>query len=287
MIKKTHYALTLLFIGLALGACGTKEEAVVPKDEPAAAVETPAIVPGEMVLVPAGEYTIGTLDKDPQDPKQITNAYPEHKVKVAAFWIDKYEVTGMQYLDFSVKTSYQPEGAAEGKTWRTFFSTEKPNVPVTYLTWKDAEEYCKAQGKRLPTEFEWEAAARGPEGFRFPWGNEWIDNKANTYEAGYGVPVDIAKFDDVSPFGVHDMYGNVQEWTSSPYKAYPKNPKAGDSQFGMGYKVVRGLSSRYRGGKVLGLYFRAAWVPNMLADFGCRCAKDATPEEAAGAGAQK
>jgi len=73
-------------------------------------------------------------------------------VKVAAFWIDKYEVTGMQYLDFSVKTSYQPEGAAEGKTWRTFFSTEKPNVPVTYLTWKDAEEYCKAQGKRLPTE---------------------------------------------------------------------------------------------------------------------------------------
>ena len=286
MIKKTTYALALLLIGFALAACSKPEEAT-PQEEPVAADQAPAIVPGEMVLIPAGEYSIGTNEKDPSDPKQNTNAYPEHKVKVPAFWIDKYEVTGMQYLDFSVKTSYQPEGAAEGKTWRTFFSTEKPNVPVTYLTWKDADEYCKAQGKRLPTEDEWEAAARGPEGFRFPWGNEWIDNKANTYDSGYGVPVDIGKFDDVSPSGVHDMFGNVQEWTSTVYKAYRGNPKAGASEFNMGYKVLRGLSSRYKGGKLLGLWLRAAWQPNMLADFGCRCAKDATPEEAAQAGAAK
>ena len=278
MIKKTLYALTLILVGLAMGACGSKEEDMQSQEEATSAIQMPTITPGEMVLVPAGEYTIGNNDKD-LVTKDYSNAYPEHKVTLPAFWIDKYEVTNSEYLDFSINTSYIAEGEKEGKTWRTFFSPEKAKVPVVYITWKDAEAYCKALGKRLPTEEEWEAAARGPEAFRFPWGNEWEPGRTNTLEAGYRVPVDIGTFDDVSPFGVHDMFGNVQEWTASQYKAYPKNPKSGAQEYHAGYYVLRGLGSRYTNAKASGLWARTAYPPNYLADFGCRCAKDATPEE--------
>jgi len=287
MIKKTFCALTLILFALALGACGAKEEAA-PTEEPVAAVETPAITPGEMVLIPAGEYTIGSNEPDPESKKKVTPAYPEHKVTLKAFWIDKYEVTGKEYLEFAIKTNYEAEGQAEGKTWRTFFSYEKPNNPVTYITWKDAEAYCKAMEKRLPTEIEWEAAGRGPNGQRYPWGNEWETGKANTHDAGFRVPVDVGQFSqDVSPFGVHDMFGNVQEWTGDLYRPYKGNPMAGDIQYNSGYRSIRGLGSRYAGAKMSGLWTRTAYAPNYLADFGCRCAKDASPEDAAKAPAGK
>jgi formylglycine-generating enzyme required for sulfatase activity len=284
MIRKTHYALALILVGLALGACGKKEEAQ-PQAEQAPAVQTPKITPGEMVLIPAGEYTIGTKEKKNPDGS-TSDAYPEHKVKLSAFWIDKYEVTNSEYLDFSINTNYVAEGQSEGKTWRTFFSPDKANTPVVYLTWKDAEAYCKAGGKRLPTEEEWEAAARGSEGLRYPWGNQWDNNRTNTAEAGYRVPMDIGMFDDVSPFGVHDMFGNVQEWTASWLKAYPGNASK-NSNYGERFRVVRGLSVSYFGGKAFGLWARSAYLPNYLANFGFRCAKNATPEEAAKAAPAK
>jgi formylglycine-generating enzyme required for sulfatase activity len=280
MIRKTTYAFTLIILLFALAACGQKEEAQ-PETQATPAVQTPAITPGEMVLIPAGEYIIGSNEKDPENPKQFTNAYPEHKVKLPAFWIDKYEVTFREYLDFSTNTMYIAEGQEEGKTWRTFFSYDKANQPVVYITWKDADAYCKGVGKRLPTEAEWEAAARGPNGYRFPWGNEWEPNRSNTADAGFHVPVDIGKFNDVSPFGVYDMFGNVQEWTEDLFKAYKGNPRAGEQQFNSGYKVLRGLGSRYQNTKSSGLWARSASIPSYLADYGCRCAKNATPEEAA------
>jgi formylglycine-generating enzyme required for sulfatase activity len=163
---------------------------------------------------------------------------------------------------------------------------DKAKQPVVYITWKDADAYCKADGKRLLTEEEWEAAGRGPKGYRFPWGNEWQENKTNTAEAGFRVPVDVGKFDDVSPFGVHDMFGNVQEWTSSWFKAYPGNAK-GNPNFGDRFRVTRGLSSRYINSKRSALWARPAYLPSFLADFGCRCAKDATAEEAAKAAPAK
>ncbi len=288
MIRKANCVLALIIVALAMGACGTKENATPKAETAAPAVDTPKVVPGEMVLIPAGEYVIGTNENDPEKKNEFTNAYPEHKVKLPAFWIDKYEVTGKEYLDFSINSSYVAEGEAEGKTWRTFFSPERAYNPVTYITFKDAEAYCKGVGKRLPTEEEWEAAARGPNGNRFPWGNEWEPNKANTLDAGFRAPVDVGKFEgDVSPFGVRDMFGNVQEWTASTLKPYPGNKFAGSMSFPAGYRVIRGLGSRFTGAKSAGLWIRAAWPPSYLADFGCRCAKDATPEEAAKAAPAK
>ncbi len=284
MMRKTHYALALILVGLALGACGKKEEAT-PASEQTAAPEKPKVVPGEMVLIPAGEYIIGNEAQKEADGTPSA-AYPKHTVKLPAFWMDKYEVTFKEFLDFSVNSSYTAEGESEGKTWRTFFSPDKANQPVVYVTWKDAEAYCKGSNKRLPTEIEWEAAARGPKGFRYPWGDQWEANRANTAEAAYKVPVDVGQFDDVSPFDVHDMFGNVQEWTASWFLAYPGN-KTPNPNYGQKYRVVRGLSSRWYGGKSSGLYARSAYYPNFLADFGFRCAKDATPEEAAKAAPAK
>ncbi|MBN1571009.1 MAG: SUMF1/EgtB/PvdO family nonheme iron enzyme [Acidobacteria bacterium] len=269
----------LLAVFLGLSACGgNKEEAA--ETEAVAEPAVPEIVPGEMVFIPAGEFIIGANDN-----KSV--AYPEHKLNLPAFWIDKYEVTNMEFLDFSLKTGYQGEGAKEGRDWRVFFTPatpEKAKLPVVYISWKDAETYCKAQGKRLPTEEEWEKAARGTEGFRYPWGNEWIDNRSNTYEAGITRPAPIGQFEDISPFGVHDMLGNVQEWTGSWYSTYKGNPKR-DSKSGKTLRVVRGQGSRFKA-KQGNLWDRSAWPPEALFDFGCRCAKDATPEDIAKAAAK-
>ena len=264
----------LLAAMLVLSACG-KKEAATGKAEATAEVAPPAVVPGEMVLIPAGEFIMGSDDK-------TTISYPVHKVNLPAYWIDKYEVTNFEYQDFSIKSGYVGEGAKEGKDWRLFFTPatpEKANLPVVMVTWNDADKYCKSMGKRLPTEEEWEKAARGTDGRAYPWGNEWASNRSNTWEANRAKQVPIGEYDDVSVYGVHDMLGNVREWTSTWYSTYPGNPKK-DPNSGKQRRVVRGLSPNHRG-KVAHLYDRDAMPPAYLGDIGFRCAKDATPEEAA------
>jgi len=274
MLRKSVCALFVVLLLLAFAACGKKEEPAGTTDtaEPA----QPAYQPGEMVLIPAGEFLLGS-----NEDKNGSGA-PQQKVTLPAFWIDKNEVTNAEFLDFAIKTGYTGEGAKEGKDWRQFFTPDKAMYPVVYITWKDASEYCKAQGKRLPTEEEWEKAARGADGRRYPWGEKWDSSLSNTYESGMRQPVAVGTNRDVSPFGVNDMLGNVQEWTGSWYKPY-KGSTRKDQYFGERYRVVRGASSRIYGSRAH-LWDRSAYLPNSLYDFGCRCAKDASPEDAAKAG---
>jgi formylglycine-generating enzyme required for sulfatase activity len=280
MPKKVFCVLLVVLSAMCvLSACGQRDKGA-PETEGQAVSEpaTPAIVPGEMVLIPAGEFIMGTKT-------QGHVAYPEHKVNLPAFWIDKYEVTNAQFLDFAIKASYTGEGAKEGRDWRLFFTPDKGLYPVVYITWNDANAYCKWAGKRLPTEEEWEKAARGTDGRLYPWGNDWGEKRANTYEFGPSNPVAVGQFDDISPYGVHDMLGNVQEWTGSWFETYKGNPKR-DPNSGQRFRVVRGLSARYRG-RLAHLYERTAYTPDALFDFGCRCAKDATPEDIAKASQSK
>ncbi len=271
MSMKVLSALLCVLLLLLIGGCAKKEEPAATETAAPATAE-PVITPGEMVLIPAGEFILGANDKE-------TAAFPEQKMNLPAFWIDKYEVTNAEFLDFAIKTGYQGEGAKEGKDWRQFFTPDKAKYPVLFITWNDAATYCKSLGKRLPTEPEWEKAARGPNGFRYPWGDKWEAGKSNTYESGLREPTAIGQYEDVSPFGAHDMLGNVQEWTDSWYKAYKGNSKS-DTNFGERFRVVRGASSRIYGSRAH-LWDRSAYLPKSLYDFGCRCAKDATPEEAA------
>jgi formylglycine-generating enzyme required for sulfatase activity len=277
MLRTVISALVALILVFSIVACAKKEEpAAAPETDTAAAPPRP--VAGEMALIPGGEFVLGTTEKD-------STAYPQQKMSLPAFWIDKYEVTNKQFLDFAIEKSYSGEGAKEGKDWRSFFTPDKALHPVLYITWNDAKAYCEGQGKRLPTEFEWEKAARGAEGFRYPWGNNWETGKSNTYETGTRQTTEIGSSGDVSPYGVQDMLGNVQEWTGSWYQGYKGNPKK-DENYGQRFRVVRGASRMIYGARAH-LWDRSAYLPNSLYDFGCRCAKDATPDEAAKAGQAK
>ncbi len=269
MIRRGLIVFLIMTVVFGLNACGKKSE---KESEAAPEAAKPAVVPGEMVLIPAGDFIFGTDIKD-------SLAYPQQKIYLPAFWIDKYEVTNKQFLDFSTSTNYVGEGAKEGKDWRLFFSFDRALFPVVYITWNDANAYCKSVGKRLPTEEEWEKAARGPDGNAYPWGNNWEDNRSNTSEYGTLKQGAVGTFDDVSYYGVHDMLGNAQEWTASWYTTYKGNPKK-DPKSGKQLRVVRGLSAVYRG-KLGHLWDRSAYPPEALYDFSCRCAKDATPEDVA------
>ncbi len=259
--------LAVVSSGMCLAACSQSSDVELePADEDLPEVEVPRVIPGEMVLIPEGEFTFGEQNEE-------SSAYPEQKVLLPAFWIDKYEVTNAEYLDFSIKNSY----ASEGKNWRLHFTAAKANYPVMNITYADSEAYCKWAGKRLLTEQEWEKAARGNEGFRYPWGNEWEPGRTNTYEEGIRDAAEIGLYNDVSAFEIHDMLGNVQEWTSTWYKAYKGNTKK-DRNFGERYRVVRGLNHSIYGSRTP-IWTRSAYLPKALYGFGCRCARDASDEK--------
>lgn len=157
------------------------------------------------------------------------------------------------------------------------------HLPVTFTTWHDAYAYCEWKGKRLPTENEWEKAARGNQGQIYTWGNKWLADAANTTEAEwtFGVAPVGSYPKDVSPYGVYDMAGNVSEWVDNWYQAYPESHMASDL-FGKKYKVARGGGWSTSGHYALNYYYRASYrinlQPNMLfKDVGFRCAKSVEP----------
>jgi formylglycine-generating enzyme required for sulfatase activity len=186
----------------------------------AAAVKTK---PG-MVKIPAGKFWMGCNEK--VDTQCLDREKPGRTVSVDAFQIDTTEVTVKAYR------SCVESGKCSDKGLTTYNSCnwDKPgrdDHPVNCVTWNQARTYCEAVGKRLPTEAEWEKAARGEKDWTYPWGNEWDKTKANTEEGGKGGTVAVGSYDlGVSPDGVHDMAGNVLEWVQDWYAAdyYQKGP---------------------------------------------------------------
>ena len=204
-------------------------------------------VPSGMVLVPAGPFLMGS---DPRKDRAAgPQEFPQHEVYLDAFKIDRYEVSNVDYLVFVLGT-----GAEWPQFWRDSPFREKMALhPVINVSWYDAEAYCRWAGKRLPTEAEWEKAARGESGPLFPWGDEpagWL--KSNIAHAGskrgvtYPPLANVYRYDNgVSPYGAYQMAGNVSEWVSdwfdpSYYRqginVNPQGPEVGEM------KVFRGGS---------------------------------------------
>jgi formylglycine-generating enzyme len=226
-----------------------------------------------MALIPAGTFTMGRTRETPDDktgmrPLVLRDDRPPHKVTLDEFWMDTHEVTQAQYAEFVKKTGHRtPYHWLNGK-----LPEGKEKHPVHNVDWNDATAYCKWAGKRLPTEAEWERAARGGlEGQDYPWGDKITpaDARFNTAE-GPG-PVGSYK---PNAFGLYDMAGSVSEWCndwfertyyeSSPAKN-PQGPETGQ------YKIIRG-GSWADGPRRVTVFFRN-WVrPNQTTpNLGFRC----------------
>jgi formylglycine-generating enzyme len=201
--------LIYIFIFALLAACGTTAPptpTIVPTVTPIANNQdwTPVAQTFdgvEMVQVPAGCFTMGH-NEGRRDER------PEHTVCVESFWIDRMEVTNAQYGE---------AGNFQGD-----------NRPRENLTWIEARDFCARRGARLPTEAEWEYAARGPDSLIYPWGNE-LDQNALIFDGNFNNEThDVgSRPEGASWVGALDMSGSVNEWVSSLYKPYPYDPNDG------------------------------------------------------------
>ncbi len=187
--------------------------------------------PADMVKVPKGPFRYG---------EEKTRETIDHD-----YWIDQYPVTNQKYGEFVLDSGYtqQKYGSPEGWQWKTsksitypeYWNNEewnKSDYPVVGVSYYEAEAYAKWAGKRLPTEHEWEKAARGEDGSEYPWGEEFDKNKCNSGESGIDHTTSVTQYSNgVSPYGCFDMAGNVWEWCASWYGEQKKD-----------FRVLRGGS---------------------------------------------
>jgi formylglycine-generating enzyme required for sulfatase activity len=228
------------------------------------------VQPEGMVVIPAGEFLMGAEDG-------LQDARPIHRVYLTSYWFDKYEVTNAQY-----RQCIEGGGCTPPKDRQAFDDPQRLQHPVTNITWNQARSYCEWQGKRLPTEAEWEKAARGTDGRRYPWGNSGkvIKNRVKNGELTAGSngtePVGF-QASTMSAYGVFDLIGSVSQWVKDWYAEdfYQASP-ARDPQGPLrgSFRVLRGgewnekppdLRASYRGWDEM-----TYWGPTL----GVRCADD-------------
>ncbi|MCB0163183.1 MAG: SUMF1/EgtB/PvdO family nonheme iron enzyme [Anaerolineae bacterium] len=182
-----------------------------------------------MVLIPAGPFTMGSDSGDKDEE-------PTHSVTLDAYYIDQYEVTNARYANCVEAGGCNVPGCME-----RYMDPDKVDHPVVCVSWRQANTYCQWREDRLPTEAEWEKAARGVDGWMYPWGNEPLPDEALlNFNENIGDTTPIGRYPDgVSPYGVYDMAGNVWEWVNDWYRddyyadsptQNPHGPETGDTR---------------------------------------------------------
>ncbi|MBI5598609.1 MAG: SUMF1/EgtB/PvdO family nonheme iron enzyme [Deltaproteobacteria bacterium] len=206
--------------------------------------------PEGMVAVPAGEFIMG-------GPAGESDERPERKLILKAFYMDRFEATNESYKRFIDKT-----GRKEPVDWTVYgYTEERKGHPVVFVSYEDAAAYCKWAGKRLPTDEEWEKAARGTDGRRYPWGNEFDGARANTGTSGVVGTTPAGRYETgKSPYGAYDMAGNVWEWVDSDFDEKTKVVRGGS--WGLTHRFAR-------------TFFRVGYPPKTTVNnLGFRCARD-------------
>lgn len=187
-----------------------------------------------MVFVPAGEFTMGS-DRYPDEQ-------PIHQVYLDAFWIDQTEVTNAMYTKCVRENRCDtPRHTFAGWIPLYFGELRYNDYPVVHIDWRMANAYCEWAGRRLPTEAEWEKAARFTDGRTYPWGNNSPEDSLLNYNFPSG-PDSVGSFTTgVSVYGAYDMAGNVYEWVSSLYRPYPyKSDDGRENIVALGSRILRG-----------------------------------------------
>jgi len=222
--------------------------------------------PQGMIAVDGGSYSLGCGEG--AVPTCPEDARPVHAVKVAPFAIMEHEVTMEEYDLCVAASACPPAGKKPGCTWQ---KGGKEKHPINCVSWDAAKAYCVHQGWRLPTEAEWEVAARGRAGTFYPWGNE-APNAELTVLAGAGEPEPVgSRPRDKSWVGAMDLGGNVREWTATDYAPYP----GGQVAPGRNGKVNRGGSCVMEVANFSASYARDVDAPDASRpDLGFRCAAD-------------
>jgi formylglycine-generating enzyme required for sulfatase activity len=262
----------------------------------------------EMIRIPAGSFISGSPDLERSQYRVPHHEPAAHTVDLATFWIGKFETTNDQFAGFIEEGGYSDSSywSEEGWKARTQYNWKEPRrwrdkdyrgregqiMPVSAVSWYEAQAYCRwlslKTGKpyRLPTELEWEKAARGVDGRIFPWGNEWNTNYCNWYGYLGEVGKDLKDTDDYlwvspvgsfeagkSPYGCYDMAGNVLEWCSDPW-----------SPDDLQYRVYRGGSFFSNNPRLLRCAWRGGTYPDIghvyWGKIGFRVARDASAEDA-------
>lgn len=227
----------------------------------------------EMELVPAGEFTMGS------DSSAYNEETPAHTVSLNSFYIDKYEVSNALY-----KACVDADACNTPNDTSRYSDTTYANHPVVYVDWDMAQTYCEWREARLPTEAEWEKAARGEDGRTYPWGED-IDSTYANYNYNIGDTTAVDSYESgKSRYGIYNMSGNVWEWVADWFSdtyyqdlavstlSNPLGPSTGP------YKVLRGGS--WTDGKDFVRTFTRGWNDLSAFEFrgfGFRCARDANP----------
>jgi len=235
-----------------------------PTDAPTATeapTRAPTAIPDEitdaqgvpMRLVPAGEFTMGSDADDALAECQkyrndcsrdwFTDEEPPHPVYLDAYYIDKYEVTNALYETCVSAGVCDPPRETSSYTHTSYYgNSQYADYPVIYVDWNQANTYCEWRGARLPTEAEWEKAARGTDGRVYPWGNDSPNSNLLNYNGNVGDTTEVGKYPaGASIYGVLDMAGNVWEWVSSLYQSYPYSTGDGREDLNAsGSRVLRG-----------------------------------------------
>jgi len=243
-----------------------------------------------MAIIPAGKFLMGT-----DRPRADAYDRPQHAVTLPTYRIDKYPVTNAQYARFVAATGHRPPLHWEDGKIPTGLELH----PVTMVSWFDAASYAQWAGKRLPTEAEWEKAARGADGRRWPWGDQMDPTRLNTYYT-LGSTSEVLRYrDGASSYGVMDLAGNVSEWVSDDFEAYEGSDAPAEIFKGRvavaetpqdramkivdfipvdaKYKVLRGGSWKSDPFSTATYHRNYSW-PQYASDFfGFRCAADVTP----------
>ena len=264
--------ISALFLAVAIFALYNMLKSTSPSPtDPKAPVAAPP--PNGMVLVRSGTFTMGT--DAPPDPLDL-DATPAHPVTVKDFYLDIKEVTNDEFYQFVKKT---------GRDGKLYWQTGAPDpgktqLPVSNVSWDDAKAYAESLGKRLPTEAEWEYAARGTQGRNYPWGDEWDARCSNSKESETGgkgqEPVAVGSYRNCPSWcGAYDMVGNVSEWVEDNYKLYENSLAKPLTEKDKQYKVFRGGAYNVEKEKLKTFQRWTAPAYAREAYIGFRCAKDA------------